>query len=252
MYLVTAVEPVFKTHAGQCDNGTCLNAADNLTYHDLEECKPENFSCPDCPNAMCLFTYYKVKEWVISMTFYNLFAVLWTMAFVGAFSDLVLAGSFTTWYFTMNKAKLPKFVLVRSVVRNVSYHLGTAAFGSFVLAVVQFVRCVLEYIDQRLKDKTNPIVKAFLFMFKCCLYCLEKCIRFLNKNAYIVTSIKGYNFCKAAREAFILLVKNFIRAAVLTRVTDYVICVSKLAIMGVTVCISYAILSYEKVYCRSL
>ena len=33
---------------------------------------------------------------------------------------------------------------------------------------------------------------------KCCLWCLEKCIRYISKNAYILTAMFGYNFCKSS------------------------------------------------------
>lgn len=34
-----------------------------------------------------------------------------------------------------------------------SYHTGSLAFGSLILAVVQMVRIVLEYLDHKLKGK---------------------------------------------------------------------------------------------------
>ena len=34
---------------------------------------------------------------------------------------------------------------------NCRYHIGTLAFGSLVIAVVQFIRAILEYVDQKLK-----------------------------------------------------------------------------------------------------
>lgn len=46
---------------------------------------------------------------------------------------------------------------------------------------------------------------------KCCFWCLEKCLRYLNKNAYIGIAIYGKNFCKAAKDAFFLLLRNALR-----------------------------------------
>lgn len=55
-------------------------------------------------------------------------------------------------------------------------------------------------------------------MFKCCFWCFEKFIRFINQNAYIVCAIYGTNFCSSAKEAFGLLVRNAIRVFVLDKV----------------------------------
>ena len=52
-------------------------------------------------------------------------------------------------------------------MKLVRYHLGTIAFGSLILATVRFIRYFLEYIDQKLKKKTNPIVDFILKYVAC-------------------------------------------------------------------------------------
>lgn len=34
----------------------------------------------------------------------------------------------------------------------------------------------------------NPVARCIMCCFKCCLWCLEKFIKFLNRNAYIMVS----------------------------------------------------------------
>ena len=43
------------------------------------------------------------------------------------------------------------------------------------------------------------------------LYILEKCIKFITKNAYIQCAVSGENFCKSAWNAFTLILKNAAR-----------------------------------------
>ena len=44
------------------------------------------------------------------------------------------------------------------------YHLGSLAFGALLIAIVQMVRVILEYIDQKLKEYTdNPLVKFIMW-----------------------------------------------------------------------------------------
>jgi hypothetical protein len=45
-------------------------------------------------------------------------------------------------------------------------------------------------------------------------------LRFLNKNAYIGIAIYGKNFCKAAKDAFFLLLRNALRYILLTFSVD--------------------------------
>ncbi|KAK2498341.1 hypothetical protein MC885_000971 [Smutsia gigantea] len=89
---------------------------------------------------------------------------------------------------------------------------------------------------------------------KCCFWCLEKFIRFLNRNAYIMIAVYGTNFCTSARNAFFLLMRNIIRSeqtpsprlsrlfsmllavpcrvAVLDKVTDFLFLLGKLLVVG--------------------
>ena len=53
-------------------------------------------------------------------------------------------------------------------------------------------------------------------VFGGCMWCIEKCMKFINKNAYIQTAIFGYHFCKAAKCAFFLILRNIARIMALS------------------------------------
>merc|ERR1712008_298528 len=63
-------------------------------------------------------------------------------------------------------------------------------------------------------------------------YCLENFMKFLNRNAYIMTAVYGKNFCWSAKEAFKLLFRNLARVVVLDKVTDFLLLLGKLVIVG--------------------
>ena len=83
-----------------------------------------------------------------------------------------------------------------------SHFQGTIAFGSLIIAIIQLVRTILSYIESKLKAFNNDLTKCLLCMCKCCLWCLEKFMRYINRNAYIVCAIKSTNFCSSAQTAF--------------------------------------------------
>ncbi|XP_060561475.1 choline transporter-like protein 2 [Ruditapes philippinarum] len=114
------------------------------------------------------------------------------------------------------------------LLQGVRFHLGSLAFGSLLIAIVQMIRVFLEYIDYKLKDSGNVVAKFILKCLKCCMWCLEKFLRFLNKNAYILIAIYGKNFCASAKDAFFLIMRNVVRVVVLDKVTDFVLFISKL------------------------
>ena len=70
-------------------------------------------------------------------------------------------------------------------------------------------------------------------------------MRFLNKNAYIQTAIYGYSFCKAARKAFFLLLRNILRVAAVSIVADFVLLLGKLFVPVVTTFLLYTVFAYS-------
>ena len=91
----------------------------------------------------------------------------------------------------------------------------------------------------------------FLFIFhylsyscmRCCFWCLENFIKFINKNAFIMIAIYGKNFCSSAKDAFGLLLNNGIRAVVLNFLSDFLLLLSKLAVTGLGGVIGYFVLT---------
>lgn len=84
---------------------------------------------------------------------------------------------------------IPNFPVVNSFWRAIRYHLGSLAFGSLILAIVQFIKAMLEYLDQKAKASQNIIAEFLVKCLKCCFWCLEQFIKFLNKNAYIMVGL---------------------------------------------------------------
>lgn len=89
------------------------------------------------------------------------------------------------------------------------YHLGSVAFGSFLIAVCQMIRFLFEYYRRQIgiAEKTK-IVKILLCVTAYLLYMMEKCVKFITKNAYIQVALTNKMFCAAAWNGFILFVKN--------------------------------------------
>jgi len=83
------------------------------------------------------------------MIAYFIFGGLWKNAFFDALSQFVLASSVCIWYFAGGQKVHEPFK--RSFHRAFRYHLGSLAFGSFILAVVQFIRLILAYVAEQVK-----------------------------------------------------------------------------------------------------
>ncbi|XP_071656835.1 choline transporter-like protein 2 isoform X1 [Patagioenas fasciata] len=206
-----------------------------------QTCDPETFNTTNitklCPDAQCLFAFYggetAYHKYIIALQFFNLFMFFWLANFVIALGQVTLAGAFASYYWAFKKPDdVPAFPLFSAFGRALRYHTGSLAFGSLILAIIQVIRVILEYLDHRLKAANNKLAKFLLSCLKCCFWCLEKFIKFLNRNAYIMIAVYGTNFCTSARNAFSLLMRNIIRVAVLDKVTDFLFFLGKLLIVG--------------------
>jgi len=114
---------------------------------------------------------------------YNIFGFLWTYAFVTGIGFLVIAGTTARWYFEADK-KMLFAPLQKSMWVTIRYHMGSVAFGSLILAIVQVIRIVFNYLANKMEGaKDNPLVKLMICCINCMLACLERFVKFLNKNA---------------------------------------------------------------------
>ncbi|XP_049981494.1 choline transporter-like protein 2 isoform X3 [Alexandromys fortis] len=206
-----------------------------------QTCNPETFPSANesrlCPSGHCQFAFYggesAYHRALLGLQFFNAFMFFWLSNFVLALGQVTLAGAFASYYWALRKPEdMPAFPLFSAFGRALRYHTGSLAFGSLILAVVQIIRVTLEYLDQRLKAAQNKFARFVMVCLKCCFWCLEKFIKFLNRNAYIMIAIYGTNFCTSARNAFFLLMRNIIRVAVLDKVTDFLFLLGKLLIVG--------------------
>ncbi|XP_030630574.1 choline transporter-like protein 5-A [Chanos chanos] len=230
VFLASSGEAVYKVMSAQ---PSCVYA--NRT------CNPETFNQTNitrlCPGAKCLFAFYGGESlyhrYLFILQLCNLLIFFWLVNFTIALGQCTLAGAFASYYWAKRKpADIPVCPVFSSFARAIRYHTGSLAFGSLILAFVQFIRVVLEYLDHNLKGAQNMFARFLLCCLKCCFWCLERFIRFMNRNAYIMIAIYGKNFCTSAREAFFLLMRNVVRVAVLDKVTDFLLFLGKVLIAG--------------------
>lgn len=144
--------------------------------------------------------------------YFEFFGVLWVNAFIIAVEQFILASAVCIWYFAANSDAGPQRPISRSIWRAFFYHLGSLAFGSFILAVIWTIKYILMYISTKIKSingsGSNCFLKCLLGCVMCYVNCFERFIKFLNKNAYIQCALHSTSFCVSAREAFYLILRN--------------------------------------------
>ncbi|XP_051043258.1 choline transporter-like protein 4 [Phodopus roborovskii] len=231
LYLATSGQPQYIYWVNNTSTPDCENTPVNKSCDPMA---PVNSSCP---GLKCIFQGYSstglAQRSLFNLQIYGVLGLFWTINWVLALGQCVLAGAFASFYWAFHKPRdIPTFPLSSAFIRTLRYHTGSLAFGALILTLVQIARIILEYIDHKLRGSQNPVARCIICCFKCCLWCLEKFIKFLNRNAYIMIAIYGKNFCVSAKNAFMLLMRNVVRVVVLDKVTDLLLFFGKLLVVG--------------------
>ena len=150
---------------------------------------------PKCDESCFIYKSFSYSMEMKLTGLYMLFCWFWTSQFIIAAGQLVVAMSIATWYFTRDKKTVGNGTFFTSMKRAMFYHLGTAAFGSLVIAIIKTIRVIIAYIQNKTKKSKSEVLKAILCAIQCYMWCLEKCMKFLNKNAYIQVSLDNIILC---------------------------------------------------------
>uniref|UniRef100_A0A8C7W8X9 Choline transporter-like protein n=1 Tax=Oncorhynchus mykiss TaxID=8022 RepID=A0A8C7W8X9_ONCMY len=188
-----AVTSVFLASSG--DAIYKVMAAEPNCMYANKTCNPETFNKTNvskaCPGAQCTFAFYggetPYHRYLFILQLSNLLIFLWLVNFTIALGQCTLAGAFASYYWARRKPQdIPPCPLFSSFSRAIRYHTGSLAFGALILAVVQMARIILEYLDSKLKGANNVAARFVLCCLKCCFWCLERFVKFMNRNAYIM------------------------------------------------------------------
>jgi len=112
--------------------------------------------------------------------------------------------------------------------------------------LVNLVRAAFEYVDHQMKQHggDSRAIRCLRCMIGCCLACLAKCIRFISKNSYIHTSIKGDAFCFAAVRSYRLIFKHLLSFGATNLITEILMVVGKIMVCCASMLFSYTWIQY--------
>lgn len=181
-------------------------------------------------NVTCDAQGSRDLEFTYNTRFVMIFMLLmffWAAFFIIGMSQSTVAGAAAEWYFTYNKEDdLPTFPIARSLKILILHHLGSVSVGSCLIAIICVIRTIVLYFQKKLKESQNPDqqpMKCLLSCLQCCLGCLQKIVQYITSKAYIMMMIYGKGFFHSAIDAVKLLLRNFLRASLLSGISRIVI-----------------------------
>lgn len=186
-----------------------------------------------CGNDANCYLSYSWNNQIRYAFIYHFFGLLWTNQFIVGISCVTIAGAIGQFYWAAgDSASMSNFPVLVSMKNTFIFHLGSIAFGSLIIAIIQFIRWVLEYLDKKTRNiqEANKMAAWAMSCVKCCMWCLEKIVAFINKNAYIMIGLKGTNYCVSAGRAIALLIMNAMRLITVNIIGDVLLTLGKIAV----------------------
>ena len=96
--------------------------------------------------------------------YYHFFGLFWINAFLEACVSFLIIVAASTWYFSHATDREGSAEVYKGFKWIWRYHLGSLAFGSLILAIVQLIRTIFEYARKRIEaaNPTNVPLRIFL------------------------------------------------------------------------------------------
>lgn len=164
------------------------------------------------------------------------FAILWLFHFIVACQHFVICSSVCQWYFSRPKSDLSSPVLTSYWIL-IRYHLGSIALGSLIVSGIKVLRLLfkrLESLTERATNSTYTLCNSAGKVFQIFLWIFQKIILYINTNTYVEIALTGKSFAHSARRAFMVLTCNSLRVATVNSVGDFLIFLSKVLIVLIT------------------
>jgi len=141
--------------------------------------------------------------------------IYWALQYVAYFNFLVISMAAADFYIKRTMQPGTGFrcmstfcTLCTSFWRTLRYHLGTIAFASLIIAIVQAIETVVTYLDSKLEDATNPCAALAMSCIQCTMRCTECFLNKFNQGSLVITAIYGYSFCASCGSSISMIFSN--------------------------------------------
>ncbi|CAF1136138.1 unnamed protein product [Adineta steineri] len=232
-----------------------------LDYHEGDSCNLDEFTQLNCTidRIQCVYVSYGFVDetfqhylnsiwshrfaqflsehsWLVNI--FNIFMIYWLLAFTIALEQMILACTFVSYYWQLNQLNqkcchnyIHKCLCFQGVLLTFRYHLGTIAFGSSIIAIIDTLRTLIDLIKDRMEAMNiDNYGKCCLKIIKGSLNCIRCCFQFFSRYTYIMTAVSGKWFCSSAFTATKLLLENCLRVFILDRVCAILLYIGRITI----------------------
>ncbi|KAG6874464.1 hypothetical protein C0995_010373 [Termitomyces sp. Mi166 len=154
---------------------------------------------PNCATTSCS------SGTVAGLIFYETFSFLWTSQVVKNVSIATLAGGpFGAWYYfgPREMGEMPKHPTTSAFGRASTLSLGSIAFGSLIVTLLELLKMLLNMIRNNANADGHPVEACLACCAACFIGCIESLVEWFNRYAYIEIALYGKPYIPAAKDTW--------------------------------------------------
>ncbi|PCH43440.1 DUF580-domain-containing protein [Wolfiporia cocos MD-104 SS10] len=142
---------------------------------------------------------------VAGLIFYATFSYIWTSQVIGNVALATLAGGpFGCWYYfgPRDDGMMPRHPALSSFIRASTLSLGSIAFGSLIVTLLELLRLLLNVLRNNANADGQPIEACLAMCAECFVGCIEGLVEYFNRYAYIEIALYGKPYLQAAQDTW--------------------------------------------------
>lgn len=150
-------------------------------------------------------------DWTV-LVYYSIVAI-WLLELLHCFSEFVLCYVVEQWYFDRRSGTLA--MMFRAQIAALRYHMGSLIFGSFLTTIFKALQIIAMIIERVGQMTENPVGRC---VGMACLFvtsCLDRCLRWISRNAFMDMALNSTGYCAGARHAVQLIASHTAEVAAL-------------------------------------
>ncbi|KAF9241572.1 plasma-membrane choline transporter-domain-containing protein [Melanogaster broomeanus] len=132
---------------------------------------------------------------VAGIIFYAVFSYLWTSQVIGNVALATLAGG-------PYGCRLPKHPTLSAFGRASTLSLGSIAFGSLIVTILELIRLILNAARNNASAEGSPVEACLACCAELFVSCIEGLVRYFNRYAYIEIALYGKPYIQAAKDTY--------------------------------------------------
>ncbi|TRM69781.1 plasma-membrane choline transporter-domain-containing protein [Schizophyllum amplum] len=142
---------------------------------------------------------------VAGLIFFETFSFLWTSQVIGNVALATVAGGpFGCWYYfgPRQQGEMPAHPTRSAFVRAATTSLGSIAFGSLIVTLLEMLRMILNALRNNAAQDGSPVEACLYCCAACFVGCIESMVEYFNRYAYIEIALYGKGYLPAAKDTW--------------------------------------------------